>query len=89
MFHTTWSSPVISLGACALVIDLWQDPKSLVVYQYQTLVCGTFLILMNCMTCRVFRIVRLLKAEEISASQVDDMLNISTIRFRDAVQETE
>ena len=89
MLHTTWSSPVILLGACSLIIDFWQDPKSLVVYQYQTLICGAFLILMNCMTCRVFRIVRLLRAEEASASQIDDMANIPTIRFQGAVREME
>ena len=78
---------MILLATCLLVIELWHS-KPLAVYQYQTLAHGVVLILMNSMTCRVFRIIRLLKAEEASTSQIDDMVDISTLRFRDTAGET-
>ena len=81
-------SPVVLLATCLLIIELWHDPKPLIVYQYQTLAHGTALVLMNSMTCRVFRIIRLLKAEEASTSQIDDVVNISTLQFRDTAGET-
>ena len=79
------SSPSACLWTCSLVLQFSITSKSLELYQFQLVSYGTFLALTNSLACRVFRMVRLFREEEVSTPSGD--LNISTIAFSPFAQE--
>ena len=76
------SSPAALLWIGSLVIEFSNGSGSIGTNSYEIVACGAVLTLTNSLTCRVFRIVRLLKTDEMSIE-----VDISTIRFRPFVLE--
>ena len=85
ILNCLYLSPSTCLWICSLVLQFSITSQSLELYQFQLLSYGTFLALTNSLACRVFRIVRLFGAQEISSPSRNT--NISTLSFAPYTQE--
>ena len=77
-------SPILCFHVVVLWLETSRSLERLVSYQYQATVLITSLIAMNSLACRVFRLLRQLKAGDSQTTRFRDV--VSTVRFRHTTQ---
>ena len=77
-------SPIVCFHGVVLWLETSPDIEHSISYQYQALFIMAGLIVMNSLACRVFRLLRQLKAGDSQTTRFRDV--VSTVRFRHTTQ---